>query len=117
MKWLWALIFLCNSVYADSLPQSQVVSQPNNVRFEGEVTQMSFPTTGILDNFNRSDTAPMTGWWDHSGGFSANGSTCQPVDASFNLMGYDTYFSGHVEMYLTMATKPGETLTLAYDEI
>ncbi|MFA5037614.1 MAG: hypothetical protein WC479_10625 [Candidatus Izemoplasmatales bacterium] len=66
---------------------------------------MAFPTTGILDNFDRSDTHPMTGWTDYANGLDANGATAQASVAATNVSYWNISYGANAEGYITMTTK------------
>jgi hypothetical protein len=67
---------------------------------------LAFPSTVVLDDFNRTDTSPMTGWnTPLSGALQASGATCDGTSAGFNLAIYSTAYSGNQEAYATVTTK------------
>ncbi|MCK5604833.1 hypothetical protein KAR91_23285 [Candidatus Pacearchaeota archaeon] len=70
---------------------------------------MAFPTTGILDNFNRSDGRPMTGWTDdfyggYVQGIGADGSDAYQEDVENNASAavWDTQYNADQEVYVTV---------------
>lgn len=71
---------------------------------------MAFPTTPILDNFNRADEIPIAAPWVIIGG-----ADCRIVSNQFATSGgayrqayYSAFSSTDVEFYATMATFTGE---------
>ncbi len=62
-----------------------------------------FPTTAVLDNFNRSDANPMTGWTDIAGGFGANGTVAIGSAASWNISYWNASTYADCEAYATVA--------------
>ena len=71
---------------------------------------MPFPTTGILDNFNRANEGPPpTGWtaWI-SPGMLVSTNQMAPQDAGDNGAYWSTSMTGpDVEAWITIATQPG----------
>ena len=65
---------------------------------------MGFPSTPILDDFNRPDEDPMTGWTDTGGGWEIVSN--QMVQGGFDPANsrYDTQFNSDQEFYVTIVT-------------
>lgn len=79
---------------------------------------MPFPTTAIIDNFNRANEGPpMTGWTDNALGEGADNqlkvvsNACQAATLSTSCESYYNVatYSGNLEVYVTGTTKPGDS--------
>lgn len=67
---------------------------------------MPFPTTGILDNFNRADENPITGWTALFNGFRVVSNAMKGTTAGSNFAYYSAATYGpDCECYMTIATK------------
>lgn len=76
---------------------------------------MPFPTTPVLDNFDRSDASPMTGWdAPVLGSISANGATCQGDAAGYGIANWATSITGDQEVFGTISTKGGTDDEVAF---
>jgi hypothetical protein len=75
-------------------------------RLAGQFVQ--FPSTDILDTFNRANEGPpMTGWTTISSGLKVLTNQCAPNDTDHNNAARTTAMSGpDVEAYVTIATHP-----------
>lgn len=75
----------------------------------------AFPTTGILDNFNRGNEAPVTGWTDIANGIQIVGNVIiGTTDAANNMAGWDaTTFGPNSEAYATASGTSANILGVA----
>jgi hypothetical protein len=71
---------------------------------------MAFPTTGVLDNFNDTESSPMTGWTEFIGHLASNGTKCYGVDLNSGNIAYwsGTTFGADTEAYVTISTLPDD---------
>lgn len=76
---------------------------------------MQFPTTPVLDDFNRADEGPPPSgeWWTLESGFSVASNQCVPADdvdnsALWNQADLDL-LSDNQEVYITVVALPGTT--------
>lgn len=66
-----------------------------------------FPTTPVLDTFNRANEGPpMTGWTDVAGGVKVLSNTAVGSAAGANVSLYSTAFSSNQEAYVKISTTP-----------
>lgn len=76
---------------------------------------VSFPTNGILDNFNRADESPLAGGWSANPFWSGDvlhrvvSNQCTPVTTGFADAMWATGFTANQEVYVTMPTVAGIT--------
>ena len=72
--------------------------------FGGGTANAAFPTTGILDNFNRANEGPpMTGWTDINAGLEVISNVAGGHDSN-NASYYTSSFGANQEAYLTITT-------------
>jgi len=66
----------------------------------------AFPTTGILDNFNRGDEQPATGWTDMVNGVEViSNQLSATTNAAYNWVSWDaTTYGPDCEAYITFST-------------
>jgi RHS repeat-associated protein len=100
--------------YARNSLQASEQSVGHPVSYDYQPLQQSgFPTTSVLDNFNRTENPLSTNWVSPLlGAIQANGSTAQGGSAQ-NASVYTTDFAGDTEVYATISTKPDSGQALA----
>jgi hypothetical protein len=78
---------------------------------------MAFPTTSVLDDFNRADENPMTGWSSFVGAGARHevvGNTCEASGAAANDYWNAATFGPDCEVYATVVEKTTGALIKLY---
>ncbi|GAB4180485.1 MAG: hypothetical protein Fur005_43030 [Roseiflexaceae bacterium] len=66
----------------------------------------AFPTTGILDDFNRADGSIGPNWSGETSNFAIVGNTLQNISGGYGRIGWTTSFAANQEVYTTIDTIP-----------
>lgn len=70
-----------------------------------EITTTTFPTLGVLDNFNRADSGSLgANWTDGLNGYSIVSNTAAPENAAWNISSWNAVSSADFGCYVTMST-------------